>query len=277
MTEAEELLRAENRRLTRELSEAQKRLRAIDASRWWRLHPRLLWRRVVRARSPAAQDTRPRRATPPASAERTQQPQLLDRFRSEVVERGTFSHDWFTGRTPVWEPLLAPLAGNDARVLEIGSFEGLSVCYFLWRLPDCTVTCVDTFDGGFDQHVTGIAVSGLEETFDANVALVDTARVRKVVGDSRRVLLDLALEQDRFDLAYVDGSHLALDVIVDAALSWHLLKTGGVLVFDDYVWTGLGDDPLLRPGPAIDAFLALIEGRYELVFSNYQVALRKSL
>jgi len=48
-----------------------------------------------------------------------------------------------------------------------------------------------------------------------------------------------------------------------------------VLVFDDYPWAKLGDDPLLRPGPAVDAFLTLIEDRYELLFTDYQIALRK--
>lgn len=51
---------------------------------------------------------------------------------------------------------------------------------------------------------------------------------------------------------------------------------GGFLVFDDYRWSELGDDELLRPGPAIDAFLALVRGKHELLFSGPQVAVRKT-
>ena len=43
-----------------------------------------------------------------------------------------------------------------------------------------------------------------------------------------------------FDLVYVDGSHLAADVLQDAVLSFRLLRSGGLLIFDDYLWI---DDP----------------------------------
>ena len=50
--------------------------------------------------------------------------------------------------------------------------------------------------------------------------------------------------RERFDLIYVDASHLALDVVVDASLSWQLLCGGGVVIFDDYRWSSpLGEDP----------------------------------
>jgi len=89
------------------------------------------------------------------------------------------------------------------------------------------------------------------------------------------VLPRLATDGERFDLIYLDGSHFGLDVLVDAAVSWQLLENGGFLVFDDYLWAELGDDPLLRPRPAIDAFLAFVEGKYELLFAHEQVAVRK--
>ena len=65
-------------------------------------------------------------------------------------------------------------------------------------------------------------------------------------------------------------------MIVDASLSWQILRPGGVLLFDDYEWAQLGTHPLLRPGPAIDAFLGLIVGHYELLFADYQLAIRKA-
>jgi hypothetical protein len=82
------------------------------------------------------------------------------RFARDVVARGEFEHDWFTVHIPVWDRLLQPLERNAARLLELGSFEGLSACFLLWRLPDAHLTCVDTFnrfdiDGGlmvFDDY-----------------------------------------------------------------------------------------------------------------------------
>ncbi|MBA3333088.1 MAG: class I SAM-dependent methyltransferase, partial [Actinobacteria bacterium] len=195
------------------------------------------------------------------------------RFRAEVVERGDFTQDWFTAHVESLEAVLQPFAGRAARMLEIGSFEGLSTCYFLRRLPELELTCVDTFEGSVGLPSGGR--EGLEDAFDRNVALVDASRVRKLRGDSKRMLLDLVDEHARFDLVYVDGSHRGLDVLVDAALSWPLLELGGVVVFDDYRWTLLGDDPLLRPGPAIDAFVGLVSVHGEVVFQDRQVALRR--
>jgi predicted O-methyltransferase YrrM len=261
----------ENRRLRLEVE----RLRAIETSRWWRLNPRSHARHVASLLRPHG------RGTQPAPAEHPSQPVVgsttRSRFRHEVVERGSFSHDWFTRVVASWEPLLSELDGRAARVLEIGSFEGLSACFVLWRLPDSAVTCVDTFEGSA-EHVARdlLPPAGLEAVFDANVALVDASRVRKIVGDSRRVLVDLLDEGARFDLIYVDGSHVALDVIVDAALAWRLLANGGFIVFDDYDWSALGDDRLLRPGPAVDSFLSLVDGRYELVSKDVQLIVRKT-
>ncbi len=195
------------------------------------------------------------------------------RFRAQVVERGDFTQDWFTAHIESLEGILRPLEGRAARTLEVGSFEGLSTCYFLWRLSDLRMTCVDTFEGS--SGLPSGEREGLEDAFDRNVELVDASRVRKLRGDSRRILLDLADEHARFDFVYVDGSHRGLDVLVDAALSWPLLEVGGVVVFDDYRWVLLGDDPLLRPGPAIDAFMGLVSAISEVVLHDRQVALRK--
>jgi hypothetical protein len=48
-----------------------------------------------------------------------------------------------------------------------------------------------------------------------------------------------------------------------------------VIVFDDYRWSYLGDDPLLRPGKAIDAFRAVVEGKHDVLFADDQIALRR--
>jgi hypothetical protein len=269
-TEVIDLLVAENQRLQREVRELRERVRAYETSRWQQLHPRNLLRvRASTSTEVVSTSTRPA----PAAPDRVE-PSVL-RLREEVLARGEFTRDWFTAHLGPWEPLLHDLEGRAARVLEIGSYEGLSTCYLLSRLPDATTTCIDTFAEA--PRIDSFAgVQNLEATFDRNVALVDASRVRKLVGRSVEVLSDLVADGPSFDLVYVDGSHLGLDVIVDAALSWQVLKPGGALIFDDYEYRDHGEDPLLRPGPAIDAFLALVEGKYERLFSGYQLAIRKN-
>lgn len=267
-----ESVTSENRRLHREIVRLRDRLAAFERSRWWRLHPRLLLRR---ARAEVARSRADGLDAVEAPPETTAHP-LVERFLSEVVERGSFTAKWFSPNVGRWEPFVARLDGRRAEILEIGSFEGLSSCYFLWRFLDARVTCVDTFAGGPEDAVYGFGGRDLEATFDANVALVDAGRVRKLKGTSRTQVAGLVDEGSAFDLVYVDGSHLALDVLVDAALAWQLLNPQGLLIFDDYDWAMLGDDPLLRPRPAVDAFLELVKAHSHVLQRRGQVILRRT-
>jgi predicted O-methyltransferase YrrM len=191
---------------------------------------------------------------------------VTERFRADVVERGEFEHDWFTVHIPAWDAGLRRLEGHKARLLELGSFEGLSACFLLWRLPDAHLTCVDSFDGFFSSP-------GLEDRFERNVAVVDAARVRKLTGKTRDVLPKLISEGARFDFIYVDASHNALDVLADAALAWQLLEPEGLIAFDDY---GLDrGDPMLNPTVAIDSFLAVVASEAQRVPGGQQLFVRK--
>lgn len=278
MDDVSAALAAETRRLRSEVKQLEARLRAIEAGRWYRLNPRRAWQRL-RPRPTAALEQRaeaPQQETQTFSMPAVADTATPEDFHNAVIAPGRFTHFWALEDAAKWEPIFQAISDEPApRVLEIGCFEGLWTCYVLWRLRRARVTCVDTFQGGLDHSGTNTVPDDLERIFDENVALVDATRVRKLVGESRKRLGDIAGETARFELVYIDGSHLGLDVLVDAALSWQLLTPRGFLVFDDYEWAALGEDPLLRPGPAIDAFLTLVEGSYDLVFADYKLGVRK--
>ena len=272
-----DIVAAENRRLVREVKELRGRVTALESSRWWRAHPRFLLRRLRARVATSDRPNAPAAAAARPSIEPAADDGLLARFREEVVARGSFRSDMVSGRFPTWEPFLQELEGRRAQILEIGSFEGMSACYFLWRLRDAHLTCIDTFAGGASFAALGQDVSGLEAAFDRNISLVDGARVRKLVGDSAHHLLELVHAGERFDLVFVDGSDLALDVLVDAALSWQLLEPGGVLIFDNYLWRSpLGEDSLFQPAPAIDAFLDLVRSHCDILTKEGQVIARRA-
>jgi hypothetical protein len=96
-------------------------------------------------------------------------------------------------------------------------------------------------------------------------------RVSLFVGESATILRRLPAG---CDLVYVDGSHAAPDVLADAVLSWPLLKTGGIMIFDDYLW---GQDPRPEHCPrlAIDGFLSFHRGWFDVLHAEYQIAVRK--
>lgn len=82
---------------------------------------------------------------------------------------------------------------------------------------------------------------------------------------------------DMFDFVYIDGSHIAKDVLTDAVLSWDRLKRNGVLIFDDYEWTKFPKTSNLHPQPAIDSFMKIFQGEYKLTGKTYQICLTKKI
>jgi len=47
------------------------------------------------------------------------------------------------------------------------------------------------------------------------------------------------LEKESFDIIYIDGDHTAEAAFKDGVNSFPLLKKGGIMIFDDYLWVGL--------------------------------------
>ena len=79
------------------------------------------------------------------------------------------------------------------------------------------------------------------------------------------------LEDDFFDIIYIDGNHEPEYVLEDAVLSFRKLKKDGIMIFDDYGW---GGPDLTQRG--IDAFMSGYHKRIQrLGEKNSQVFVRK--
>jgi predicted O-methyltransferase YrrM len=191
-------------------------------------------------------------------------------------EGKTFSTDWAANHFFEWAELLHPLKHKPVRIIEIGSWEGRSALFFLNYLPCSRMVCIDTFGGNvehhLDPHFAELAPKA-ESQFDANLAgLAD--RVEKVKGSSTSVLPRLGVAGRRFDLAYVDGSHMAADVYSDAVLTWSVMDPGGIVIFDDYEWDLMRNEDE-RPRLGIDAFLMTVAGQYRELRRAYQLIVAK--
>jgi predicted O-methyltransferase YrrM len=188
----------------------------------------------------------------------------------------TFSTDWAAGHFFKWAELLHPLRQKVLRILEIGSWEGRSAHFFLKYLPSSCVVCIDTFDGNAEHHLDPYFAElarKAEGKFDRNLAeLMD--RVEKINGTSASILPKLGVARRRFDLAYIDGSHIAADVYRDATLTWPMIQPGGIVIFDDYEWDMQAEESEL-PKVGIDAFLATLGGQYQELYRGYQLVIGK--
>lgn len=179
----------------------------------------------------------------------------------------TFTVDWFVNNIGVWEREVIPRLPLKPVILEVGSYEGRSTVWMAEKFSDAIIHCVDTFKGGMEHN----GVSGLLERFEENTRQFGL-RIQPSIGDSKEVLRKF--RKSMFDLIYVDASHQSIDVLTDAVQSWYCLKTGGLMVFDDYAWDAF-PQPEMNPRLAIDSFLASFINHYELIHKEYQVIIKK--
>lgn len=195
-----------------------------------------------------------------------------------------FTQDWFMYGTQLWPHLIQHLPKHDdpRRILEIGSFEGRSTVWLIENMmrPYDELVCIDTWAGG-EEH-SKLNMGDIEARFDRNIekaaAKVPHLKIQKIKDVST---WGLARQMDwlenplfMFDFIYVDGSHQAPDVLCDAVMSWRVLRDGGVMVFDDYMW---GDPrmPLHRPKIAIDAFMNIFAAEMIVLHIGGQIAIKK--
>lgn len=174
----------------------------------------------------------------------------------------SFAHDWFTHSTRQFEEHLAHLRGQPCNIIEIGAHEGRCTTWLLDNILTnelSRIICIDVFtQPNFWQNVA--ASGGIQKT-------------QMFKGLSGQILRSQPLGVA--DFVYIDGSHLAPDVLEDAVLSFPLLKRGGIMAFDDYLWNDpkyLHEDP---PKLAVDAFLDMYKFRIELLEKGHQVWIRK--
>ena len=188
------------------------------------------------------------------------------------------SNDWFSVNIPYWLSLFDKyeLRLKNINVLEIGSWEGLSSCFILKMLPNAQLTSVDTWAGA-DEHqdaesVFNSLLNNIETSFDNNLIQFKD-RLTKFKGTSQS-FFNANSSRGVFDLIYIDGSHHCDDVMVDAVKGFELLKIGGLMIFDDYFWKHY-PKAIDNPAAAINLFLKLKRGSFEVVNVYHQVIVRK--
>ena len=170
---------------------------------------------------------------------------------------------------------LMPLAGKfGLRFLQIGAFTGNASVWLVDNVltqRNSVLEDVDTWSGSDEQEHKEMDWLDVERTYDSRIAF--RPNIIKYKMDSKEFLR--SIEKVTFDFIYIDGDHTAEGVLQDAVLGWRLLKPGGIMAFDDYLW----EDPRgieFQPGWSIDTFVGAVKDESEVLLSNSQVWLRKN-
>jgi len=205
-----------------------------------------------------------------------------------------FTSDWFSyaigNFTLVKQAALGdqmghyqPQPGYLDNILEIGSHEGRSTCWTLENLlsDSGTITCLDPFANHHINPFRDETYSVDEDVwrrFQANVgeAKKPNQTINVMRGTSYYSLADLITQRKTYDFIYVDGNHQADATLADACMCFGLLKPGGFMLFDDYLWDHL-PDVLDRGKMSIDAFVNMFLPTINIIAINYQYLIQKKV
>ena len=134
----------------------------------------------------------------------------------DYTKKFKLSRNYFKHNPAIWFEIFKKnnLLNKDMNILEIGSFEGMSVLFFDRYLRIKNLYSVD-----FKKN----------ENFLYNIKDLKNINFFNVKSDDFfKKKLDI-----NFDIIYIDGSHYSIDVFNDLINSDLLLKKDGILLIDD--------------------------------------------
>jgi predicted O-methyltransferase YrrM len=159
---------------------------------------------------------------------------------------------------------------KSVKLLEIGSYEGASACFFsdnLLHLEDSELTCVDPFC--LEDETTPVYET-TENTFLDNIK---KSKGYKKIIFKKMFSKEFYIENTKkFDFVYIDGSHKVQDIILDFNNCLHIINTNGIIWMDDYLG---GDNHIIKN--CIDELYNKNKDKLDIIYQGYQIAFVKKL
>ena len=182
----------------------------------------------------------------------------------------SFSNNWFQTSELCKNIRILPSPDTPHRILEIGSYEGASACFFsdnLLNHPNSHLVCVDPFDV---SDTTTLLTNSTKDTCMNN--LKKSRNASKITFNCEYSSDFYAHNKQTFSFIYIDGSHLPDDIRTDFENCLNVLDVGGIMWMDDY----LGADGI-KIKVVIDQLYERNKHRLEIVWKGYQIAFRKRI
>lgn len=170
---------------------------------------------------------------------------------------------------------LKPISNKPLRLLQIGAYTGDASLWLYENIlkdSDSILIDVDTWQGSDEPVHHEMNWSTVETLYDAKTrAGQESRKIIKYKGTSDSFFKNSV---QTYDFIYIDGDHTSYGVLKDAVAAYECLNVGGIIAFDDYMWSaGLG--VLNEPKLAIDAFSVIYADRVELILESYQKWFKK--
>jgi hypothetical protein len=160
------------------------------------------------------------------------------------------------------------------QIVEIGVYEGASSVFwsdFYMSHPESRLISIDPFTGSSEHHEKPENYPELERielTARGNIAKSDNAaKIEILKGCSWDVFPEVSRRfgsEPWIDLLYIDGAHDPTSVARDTTLYVPMVKSGGIVIFDDY------GHPDVKRG--VDGALTAFASMELAIFTGWQLA-----
>ena len=150
------------------------------------------------------------------------------------------------------------------KVLQIGAYTGDTTQWLLSNRDVEFIDDVDIWDNLVHDGSQGydtVNMVNVEKLWDSRFANNISVRKHKCTSDQ---FFNLLPKEPIYDFIYIDGSHNALQTALDGLNAFKVLKSGGIMAFDDYEWS-FEKDNFLRPKRGIDAFINVCGEKIKIV------------
>jgi hypothetical protein len=166
---------------------------------------------------------------------------------------------------------------KETKILEIGTYTGISLINIIKLIPNSIGCGLDKWKSYEENELlTQIDNLQVEKSFYNNIHNEGLSnRIFGIKSCSTDKLIEFIKNNVQFHFIYIDGSHLLLDCYTDLVLSWSILEKGGIIGIDDYLYKK--DENILHsPFEAVNHFLKVFEGKYQILNIGYRIFLEKN-
>lgn len=187
--------------------------------------------------------------------------------------------NWFknSGAAIYFSRNLIPYAGQPIKVLQIGAYTGDATEWLFQNIlthPESSLIDVDPWTGSDEPAHLALDWKSVEDVYMSRHShLIEAGRLTVFKGTSDEFFNSTEGKQE-FHFIYVDGNHEAAQVLKDGINSVHRVGIGGIVAFDDYLWT-LGKGLWADPKAAIDAISICYSNKFQLIDRGTQVWLKR--
>ena len=202
--------------------------------------------------------------------------------KKKLDDQYTFNQTWFDALLNTDMVLCTRDEAKDIRlnpiekrqIVEIGVYEGASSCFwsdFYLSHPESRLISIDPFTGSSEHHEKPEnypELAQIELTARGNIAKSDNAsKIEIIKGLSWDVFPELNRRnggEPWIDVLYIDGAHDPASVARDTTLYVPMVKSGGVVIFDDF------GHPDVKRG--VDGALMAFASMKTAIFTGWQLA-----